>query len=197
MPISEEWDIGDGFDFCSIEVIPRQVVPAPPIPPVSPRQQSLNERGGLIAQALDTEEGRIALATAMVEPIRRSLDYQGIGRRLLTVDELPQGALARYERDINTVSNRLETRTRLAENARLEIQRTEDESIFNSLSQTQNTEVIVPTFEIATNPTIRLSAIQARRFGIVDRKPIVKKRARKRTWSILDMHSRWRRINVA
>ena len=29
----------------------------------------------IIAQALETEEGRVALAQAMVEPIRRSLEY--------------------------------------------------------------------------------------------------------------------------
>ena len=36
----------------------------------------------------------------MVELIRRSLEYQGVGRKLLMVDELPQGALDRYYRDI-------------------------------------------------------------------------------------------------
>jgi len=29
----------------------------------------------------------------VVEPIRRSLEYQAVGRKLLMVDELPQGAL--------------------------------------------------------------------------------------------------------
>jgi hypothetical protein len=32
----------------------------------------------------------------MVVPIRRALDYQGIGRRLLMVQELPEGGLASY-----------------------------------------------------------------------------------------------------
>jgi len=52
------------------------------------------EREVVIAQALETEEGRVALAQAMVEPIKRALEYQAIGRKLLMVDELPQGALA-------------------------------------------------------------------------------------------------------
>lgn len=42
-----------------------------------------------IAQALNTPEGRIALAQSMVEPIRRNLEYQAIGRKLLMVKELP------------------------------------------------------------------------------------------------------------
>lgn len=35
-----------------------------------------------------------------VQPVRRSLDYMGIARRGLVVDELPQGALPIYDRDI-------------------------------------------------------------------------------------------------
>jgi len=41
----------------------------------------------VIAQALETDEGRTALAQAMVEPIRRSLEYQAVGRKLLMVDQ--------------------------------------------------------------------------------------------------------------
>ena len=48
------------------------------------------EREGVISQALNTSEGRVALAMAMVNPIRRDMEYQSMGRRLLTVDELPQ-----------------------------------------------------------------------------------------------------------
>jgi hypothetical protein len=55
-----------------------------------------SDREALIAQALETPEGRIALAQAMVEPIRRSLDYQSIGRKLLMVEELPEGAHVTY-----------------------------------------------------------------------------------------------------
>jgi len=40
------------------------------------------------------------LGAAMVAPIRRQLEYESIGRKLLMVDELPQGAYARYEKDV-------------------------------------------------------------------------------------------------
>ena len=63
------------------------------------------QRTQLIAQALETDEGRVALAQAMVEPIRRALEYQAVGRKLLMVDELPQGALPRYERDVRSVAH--------------------------------------------------------------------------------------------
>jgi len=44
------------------------------------------------------------LAKIMVAPIRQQLNYQAIGRKLLMVDELPQGAYARYEKDVRVVS---------------------------------------------------------------------------------------------
>ena len=117
------------------------------------------ERAALIAQALETEEGRVALAQAMVEPIRRALEYQAVGRKLLLVDELPQGALARYERDVRATAFVISRRGAVPDGIQ------------------EGEEVLVPTFEIATNPTIRLSEIKARRFYIVDRAQIKAKEA--------------------
>lgn len=117
------------------------------------------EREALIAQALETDEGRVALAQAMVEPIRRSLEYQAVGRKLLMVDELPQGALARYERDVRSVAVVLGRRGGVPEEIH------------------EGEEVVVPTFEIAVHPTIRLAEIKARRFYIVDRAQIKAKEA--------------------
>ncbi len=113
----------------------------------------------IIAQALETDEGRVALAQAMVEPIRRSLEYQAVGRKLLMVDELPQGALARYERDVASIAWVVSRRGAVPDQI------------------TEGEEILVPTFEIAANPTIRLSEIKARRFYIVDRAQIKAKEA--------------------
>jgi hypothetical protein len=118
-----------------------------------------NGREALIAQALDTPEGRVALAQAMVEPIRRALEYQAVGRKLLMVDELPQGAYARYEKDVRATATRISRRGGVP-----------DQII-------EGEEVLVPTFEIATNPTIRISEVKARRFYIVDRAQIKAKEA--------------------
>jgi len=117
------------------------------------------EKETIIAQALETDEGRVALAQAMVEPIRRSLEYQAVGRKLLMVDELPQGALARYERDVMAIAYVVSRRGAVPD----QIQEGE--------------EILVPTFEIAANPTVRLSEIKARRFYIVDRAQIKAKEA--------------------
>jgi len=46
------------------------------------------QRDDLIKRALLTQEGKIALGQAMANPIRRNLDYKGVGRRVLVVDPL-------------------------------------------------------------------------------------------------------------
>lgn len=43
------------------------------------------QKDELIRRALNTQEGKIALGQAMANPIRRNLDYQGVGRRVLVV----------------------------------------------------------------------------------------------------------------
>jgi hypothetical protein len=123
------------------------------------RNLTNEQKEAVIAQALNTDEGRVALAQAMVEPIRRSLEYQAVGRKLLLVDELPQGALARYERDVAAIAHVISRRGAVPD----QIQEGE--------------EVLVPTFEIAANPSVRLSEIKARRFYIVDRAQIKAKEA--------------------
>ena len=123
-------------------------------------KRSVNqERETLIAQALETPEGRVALAQAMVEPIRRALEYQAVGRKLLMVDELPQGAYARYEKDVKATATVISRRGAVPDMI------------------IEGEEILVPTFEIATNPTVRISEVKARRFYIVDRAQIKAKEA--------------------
>jgi hypothetical protein len=112
-----------------------------------------------IAQNLESLEGRTVLAQAMVEPIRRALEYQAIGRKLLMIDELPQGALARYEKDVRARAYRISKRGGVP-----------DEII-------EGEEILVPTFELATYPQVRISEVKARRFFIVDRAQIKAKEA--------------------
>jgi len=117
------------------------------------------EREMIIAQTLESPEGRVALAQAMVEPIRRALEYQAVGRKLLMVDELPQGAYARYEKDVRATATVISRRGAVPDMI------------------TEGEEILVPTFEIATHPTVRMSEVKARRFFIVDRAQIKAKEA--------------------
>lgn len=47
----------------------------------------------ILAAALNSPEGRVALAQAMVEPIRRQLEYQAIWRKVGMIDELPNAII--------------------------------------------------------------------------------------------------------
>jgi len=112
---------------------------------------SIQERETILQEALQTEEGRLALAESMANPIQTSLLYQSVGRKCLVVDPLPQGALARYEKDIDApavvMSNKGET---------------PDVIITGE-------DFMVPLFEISCYPQIRLSQVKQRMFNIIDR----------------------------
>jgi hypothetical protein len=105
----------------------------------------------LIARAIDTQDGKMALAQAMASPIRRNLDYHGIARRALEVDVLQQGAIPTYERDIDVAAVVISSNGTGPE------------------SRVFGDRIVVPEFEIFSNPTVRTSEVKRRRFNIIDR----------------------------
>ena len=109
------------------------------------------QKEALIQEAMNTEEGRNALAQAMANPIRQSLDYQGIGRKLLVVDPLPQGALPVYDKDVDVKAFVLPKRGSAVDQI------------------VEGDRIQVPTFEIVAYPTIRFSQVKERRFNVIDR----------------------------
>lgn len=116
-------------------------------------QPSVNDgkRDELISRAIMTQEGKVALAQAMANPIRRNLDYQGIFRRALVVDPLPQGAQPTYDRDIDVQATVISSNGAPPE------------------SRVFSDRVVVPTFEIVSNPTVRINEVRRRRFNVIDR----------------------------
>jgi len=114
---------------------------------------SLNDgqRDEMIKQALMTQEGKIALGQAMANPIRRNLDYQGVARKALVVDPLPQGALAVYDRDIDVAAVVVSSNGTAPE------------------SRVFGDRVNVPEFEVVSNPTVRIAEVKRRRFNVIDR----------------------------
>jgi hypothetical protein len=105
----------------------------------------------MIKQALMTQEGKIALGQAMATPIRRNLDYQGVGRKALVVDPLPQGALPIYDRDIDVAAVVVSSNGTAPE------------------SRVFGDRVTIPEFEIVSNPTVRIAEVKRRRFNVIDR----------------------------
>lgn len=116
-------------------------------------QSSLSDekRDELISRAIMTQDGKIALAQAMANPIRRNLDYHGIARRALVVDPLPQGAIPTYERDIDVAAVVISSNGTGPE------------------SRVFGERVLVPEFEIYANPTVRIAEVKRRRFNVIDR----------------------------
>lgn len=109
------------------------------------------KRDQLVERAIMSQEGKVALAQAMANPIRRNLDYQGIARRALVVDPLPQGALPVYDRDIDVTAVVVSSNGTGPE------------------SRVFGDRVTVPEFEIFSNPTVRIAEVKRRRFNVIDR----------------------------
>lgn len=109
------------------------------------------QRDEMIKQALMTQEGKIALGQAMANPIRRNLDYQGVARKALVVDPLPQGALPVYDRDIDVAAVVVSSNGSAPE------------------SRVFGDRVTIPEFEVVSNPTVRIAEVKRRRFNVIDR----------------------------
>lgn len=108
-------------------------------------------RDELISRAINREDGKIALAQAMANPIRRNLDYHGIARRALVVDPVATGALCVYDRDIDVAAVVISSNGTGPE------------------SRVFGDRVVVPEFEIYANPTVRIAEVKRRRFNVIDR----------------------------
>lgn len=110
-----------------------------------------NRKDEMLSMALSTQDGKIALAQAMANPIRKNLDYHGICRRALVVDPLPQGAIPSYDRDIDVAAVVISSNGTGPE------------------SRVFGDRVVVPEFEIFANPTVRIAEVKRRRFNVIDR----------------------------
>ncbi len=118
---------------------------------LSDPMMSDNDRDELVTQALMTQDGKVSLAQAMANPIRRNLDYQGIARRTLVIDPLPQGALPVYDRDIDVAAMVISSNGTAPE------------------SRIYSERITVPELEIVSNPTARMLEVRRRRFNMIDR----------------------------
>ena len=112
---------------------------------------SMAEQEAILQEAIQTEEGRLALAESMANPIQTSLLYQSIGRKLVVVDPLPQGALARYEKDIDAPATLISKRGEAPDTV------------------IEGEDFLLPTWDITSYPQIRLSQVKERMFNIIDR----------------------------
>lgn len=99
------------------------------------------------------------LASSFATPIRRSLDYQGIARKALQVEQMPEGGAPLYTREETFKHDKfvITPKGKLLKRDEYERQR-----VFGQ-------RVVVPTFEVFKNPTIKITDVKRRRFNLIDR----------------------------
>jgi len=109
------------------------------------------EKDKVIEKLLMTPEGKMKLAASMQNPLRERLDYEGVFRRAAVVDPLPQGALPYYDRDVDVPA-----------------------IVIGEEGQTPETivkgrRILIPLFELGSNPKIPFTQVKERRFNLIDR----------------------------
>ena len=119
--------------------------------PQSQRAQQDVDRESIISRHLSTAQGRQTLAASMINPLRQRMDMGSLARRIFQVDPLPAGALPIYFRENNNPAY-----------------------FVNELGQgidsiTSGERIIVPLFEIGSNPQIPLSSVRQRRYDLINR----------------------------
>ncbi len=109
------------------------------------------EKERAIEQLLLSPQGKMKLAASMQNPLRERLDYEGVFRRAAVVDPLPQGALPYYDRDVDVPA-----------------------IVIGEEGQSPETivkgkRILVPLFELGSNPKIPFTQIKERRYNLIDR----------------------------
>ena len=111
----------------------------------------------MFGSLLKTAAGRQKLATALGPSLRRRRDYMSIARKALMVETLPDGALPVYDKEFDETGRSFIEAYVIGEEGG------------NVLVRRNPKRVMVPTFEIESNPMIPISQIKERRFDIVAR----------------------------
>ena len=112
---------------------------------------NIEEKYAILSKHVKTAAGRQKLAASMIQPLRKRRDYTSVGRRAFYVEQLPDGALPIYDKDVNVAAYVI------------------GEEGDNIISVVKPKRVMFPLFEIAANPEIPLTEIKARRFDLIER----------------------------
>lgn len=127
-----------------------------------------------IGELLKTAAGRAKLAASMTQPLRTRRDFMSVARKTYLVEQLPEGALAVYDKDPDVTAFMV------------------SEEGENIVSVVKPRRVNVPLFEIAANPEIPLTQIRERRFDLIERsqdlgRAMVQAEEDQRAFAIMDM----------
>jgi hypothetical protein len=112
---------------------------------------SIEKKYEILSQHVKTAAGRQRIAASMIQPLRKRRDYTSVGRRAFYVEQLPDGALPIYDKDVDVAAYVI------------------GEEGDNIVSVVKPKRVMFPLFEISANPEIPLTEIKARRFDLIER----------------------------
>ena len=110
-----------------------------------------SQKNQLMTKLLGSTQGRKKIAASIQEPLRRLRDYVSTGRKAIFIDELPDGALPIYDRDVETPAY---------------VVGDEGDSIQTIV---ESARIMVPLFELASYPKIPFAHVKERRFDIIRR----------------------------
>lgn len=110
------------------------------------------QKNQLMTKLLGSTQGRKKIAASIQEPLRKLRDYVSIGRKALWIDELPDGALPIYDRDVATPAYVVG-----------------DEGDTIQALPTEGARIMVPLFELASYPKIPFAHVKERRFDVIRR----------------------------
>lgn len=105
----------------------------------------------IINEHMRTPMGRARLAASMIQPLRTRRDYASVARKAYLVEQLPDGALPYYDRDPEVVAYMI------------------GEEGANIVSQAKPKRILIPLFEIASNPQMALTEIKETRYDLIQR----------------------------
>lgn len=122
---------------------------------ISIRQKTVSS---IIAKYLSSHAGRAKLASSMLQPLRTTTDYNSIGRKVFSVESVPE--VVKLSCD-NIVENYYKHQEILI-NSRGKIQK-------RYVNRIKSIKITIPKFELYDNPTVRISEVKRRRFNFIDR----------------------------
>lgn len=115
------------------------------------RKVTAAQKHQLMTKLLASTKGRHRIAASMQEPLRKLRDFVANGRKALFVDELPDGTLPIYDKDIDTPAY---------------VVAEEADSVATVV---KGERVLIPLFELASWPKVPFTQVKERRFDIVRR----------------------------
>lgn len=108
-------------------------------------------REKIVDQYIGTQAGRKRLAASMIQPLRMRRDYSSVGRKTFLVEQIPDGALAIYDKDPDVIAYVIGE---------------EGESI---VAVAKPRRVIFPLLEIAALPKAPITQVKERRYDLLKR----------------------------